>query len=223
MKKVFIILLILLPVAAAALIFLELKTPTVEPSPVEEPKKYDEVLLAEYLAAEEKGDLIAMNAAYDKNMEKTGVSFLEHGYDPSHGGKIYTYGFSVDDNGGDEIITGTMYVVLPEVDLKVQSSGENSYFAVDRRTSADPEIVVYDSWRADSDALIRKLCGILLEHEAAHPSQWNRTLDSMAEEWEMHNAAYQIDYKTDRAKDVNLNNADENTDWLARAAKELAK
>ena len=105
--------------------------------------------------------------------------------------------------------------------MSAQSAGENDYFAVDRREASDPEIVVMDSYRANSDALIRQLCQILLDHEAAHPTDWDRTIDSMAAEWEVHNMAYSMDYKIDHSQHVNLNNADEKTDWFERAAEEF--
>ncbi|MGN1098227.1 MAG: hypothetical protein ACI4SS_04960, partial [Clostridia bacterium] len=123
----------------------------------------------------------------------------------------------------EEEISGTLYLVTSDIDRSLQSAGENDYFALDRRSAKDPEVVVYDSYRAGSEKLIRRLCEILLEHEAAHPTDWERTIDSMIEEWEIHNAAYSMDYKTDHSKDVNLNNADENTDWMERALKEFSQ
>lgn len=221
MKKFLTIVLIIIIIAAALLVCLnwhpsetEFEVPT-EPS-------YSEELLNEYNAALEKGDYVAMNAAFDENMEQTGVSFFEEEYDPTHGGKIYSYPYSIDIENNGEETSGVLYVITSDVNISAQSAGENDYFALDRRDAADPEFVVYDSYRAQSDKLIRRLCRILLNHEEAHPTAWERTLDSMAEEWQMHNASYEMDYKIDHAKDVNLNNGDENTDWMERTLEELS-
>ncbi len=202
--------------AAVGLILNEFRTA----GPMPEPPKYDEALYEKYKAAQEKGDFVAMNAAFEENMLKTAVPFFD-GFDPTHGNSFYTYPYSAEVDGKE--VSGTLYLCTEKVERASQSLGENDFFALDRRTAKDPEIVVYDSYRADSQILIKCLCTVLLEHEKVYPSPWERSLDSMVEEWAIHNAAYEMNYKVDHAKDVNLNNADESTDWLKRAAKELSQ
>lgn len=216
-----IILALALAAAAGILIFRELNSPPLVPSESDdEETTYDEALYREFLLAEEDNDYIHMNTVYEKNMAETGAPFPGEAYDPTHDGKIYTYPYSV--TVSKEEIAGKLYFVAKDVNLDALSANENDYFAVDYRTNSDPEVVVIDSYRAESEAVIRRLCEILLEHEENHPSDWDRTLESMVEEWQIHNAAYIMEYKVDHAKDVNLNNADENTDWVKRAAKELS-
>ena len=182
---------------------------------------YDSALYDDFLAAQKAGDYIGMNSAYERNMEKTGVSFTNDEYDDTHGGLIYTYPYSVKLSGNKGTVRGKLYVVLPEVDRSAQSAGENDYFAVDRRIGTDPEFVVMSSYRADTDAVIRRLSQLLLDHESMYPSDWDRTLESMVDEWKMHNLAYSMNYKLDHSADVNLNNADEETDWMRRAMEEF--
>ncbi len=227
MKKSSVIILFsaaMLMAAAAGLIFYNA---VMSPSPVRQApseeaplSSFSEALYAEFKAAREKNDYTAMNSLYEKNFRETGVSFPEENYDPTHGGKLYTYPYSVKVNGKDE--TGSLFIISPEVDKDALTAGEADYIALDRRGANDPEFVVYDSYRADSEILIKELCRLLLAHEEAYPTNWSRTLDSLVEEWEIHNAAYSMDYRPESSKDVNLNNADENTDWLKRASKELA-
>ncbi len=231
MKKRTIVLLSLLAAAltvlAARLIIEEMGAsyaPTSESPPVgkKPAQSYDGELYEEFLAAEAADDYTKMNEIYDQNMAETGVSFVDGEYDETHGGKIYTYSYSV--TGGNGKIKGKLYIVTEDVALDALSAGENDYFAIDRRDKADPEFLVKDSYRTDSaggEAAVRKLCELLLRHEAAYPSAWERSLESMVYEWQVHNAAYKLGYKTDRSKDVNLNNADENTDWFKRASEEL--
>ncbi len=224
MRKFLVILLIILALASAFFIFLDLweaREPEALTAPEPDaPAAFDQALYERFLEAEEAGDYVEMNAVFDENMSATGVSFFDDGYDPTHGGLIYTYTYSVSGDNGKSL-TGNMYIVDKNLDMDAQSVGENDYFAVDRRDASDPEIVVMDSYRANSDVLIRQLCQILLDHEAAHPTKWERTLDSMAAEWAVHNMAYSMDYKIDHSQHVNLNNGDEKTDWFERAAEEF--
>ena len=219
MKKFLTILLIFLLAGVAVLVFLRLR-PQDTPA-VSTPPTYDSTLYGNFLAAWDNGDYVAMNTAYERNMEKTGVSFPVEDYDRTHGGLIYTYPYSVKLKGGKETISGNLYIVSAELDRDAQSAGENDYFAVDRRDKSDPEFIVMESYRADTDGVIRQLCQFLLEHESAHPTDWDRTLESMVEEWKIHNLAYSMNYKLDHSADVNLNNADEDTDWLKRAMEEF--
>lgn len=213
---------VVLSAAAAALVAGELGSPVDElptMEPVEE-KTFDKALYAEFEAAKDRGDYIVMNRLYSENMALTGVAFPTDGsYDPTHGGKLYTYPFDVKISD-EERMSGNLYVVLPEVELDALSVGDGDFVALDRRENGDPEMVVLDSYRAEDASVIEELCSLLLSHEAAHPTDWARSLDSMVEEWQIHNAAYVMDYRVDHSKDVNLNNADEGVDWLARAAKE---
>ncbi len=217
MKKFLIIILALVIVAGAGAAFLLSKRDAEKVSP---PAAYDRELYSRFCAAMDKGDYIAMNNAYDENFTKTGVSFFDVEYDHTHGGKIYSYPFTVTYKKEDTV-SGTLYFVTEDVDISAQSAGENDFFAVDKRDRNDPDVVVMDSYRANRAQLITKLCEILLSHEAEHPTRWERTLDSMVTEWQFHNAAYSMNYKIDHSKDVDLNNADENTDWVKRTFQEL--
>lgn len=218
MKKFLTFILVLLTVGVVLFSYSRLKgykQPAHQPSA----NTYDQILYERFLAAEEAADYVAMNAAYDSNMRETGVPFVED-YDSTHGGLIYTYSYSAT-VGSKKKVSGRLFVVAEDLDRTAQTIGENDYFAVDRRTAADPEFVVIDSYRADNEAIIRCLCQLLLKHEADHPTDWDRTLESMVSEWTIHNLAYNMDYRTDRSQHVNLNNADEATDWLQRAVDEL--
>ena len=217
MRKFLTVMLALLTVTVTIFVIMQLRKgsqPALKPSAT-----FDPALYQKFLAAEEAGDYVAMNAAFDSNIILTGVGFSDD-YDPTHGGLIYTYPFSVTVSSKEKI-SGKLFVVSEKLDRKSQSVGANDYFAVDRRTAADPEVVVMDSYRADTDALIKRLCQLLLEHEAAHPTDWERTEESMVSEWKMHNLSYAMGYKVERSMHVNLNNADEGTDWFRRAMEEF--
>ncbi len=218
MRKFLTILLIILLITAAAVVAMRLNGGLAEMFSTG--PDYDEELYKAYREAEVRGDYTAMNAAFEENMNKTGVSFFEEDYDPTHGGLIYTYDYSAS-SGAKKKINGRLYIVTKDLDQNAQTVGENDFFALDRRTAADPEYIVMNSYLAGTDGVIRALCQRLLEHEELYPTDWERTLESMVSEWKMHNMAYAMGYKTDHSQHVNLNNADEDTDWLMRAVEEL--
>lgn len=207
--------------AAASIILVKEFTAPQEPPEEAEAKTYSEVLFAEYNAAKEIGDYIKMNELYEENYAQTGMDFPIDEYDPTHNGLIYTYSYSV--KVGKENIEGKLYIVSADVNTENLSITDKDFIAVDRRMDSDPQMVVLNSYRADSLSLIEKLCSLLLMHEEKYPTDWNRTLSSMSEEWQIHNSAYNMDYEIERSKDVNLNNNDEDTDWFLRTIDELSK
>ncbi len=212
----------ILAAAAVILIRAELRRPITADGPsLDVPESYDRELYALFQEAEERGDLISMNKLYERNLSLTGIPFPDGEYDYTHGGVIYTYPFRVSVTRYEEF-AGNVYIVKKSLDREPLSITDNDYVVLDSRTNSDPEFVVIDSYRADNSALIRRICKILLDHEELYPTDWERTLDSMVGEWQIHNAAYAMNYRVDKAKNVNLNNDDEDTDWLSRAFKEVS-
>ncbi len=217
-----VIMAVLLAAAAFILVLAELRRPVpADGTPSVWPESYDGGLYALFQSAEERGDLISMNKLYERNLSLTGIPFPGGEYDPTHGGVIYTYPFRVSASIYDEF-AGNMYIVQKSLNREPLSITDNDYVVLDGRANGDPEFEVIDSYRADNSVLIRRLCSILLEHEELYPTDWERTLDSMVGEWQIHNAAYAMNYRVDKSKNVNLNNGDEDTDWLSRAFKEVS-
>ena len=71
----------------------------------------------------------------------------------------------------------------------------------------------------DGDVLVEELIDkdkrneileILCCYEREYPSNWDRSIESMRLEWFMHNIGYDNGLATNRTKDVDLNNGDEN-------------
>ena len=50
---------------------------------------------------------------------------------------------------------------------------------------------------------------IILEYENKYPSNWNRNLDSMMNEWIIHNICYELNLEKPRTEQVDLDNNDE--------------
>ena len=87
--------------------------------------------------------------------------------------------------------------------------GENDFDVLDQRECLDSNMKVYDSYRVASSYDQESILRILLFYENLYPSKWNRSLESMKLEWEVHNALYHVKYQRERTKDVDFNNADE--------------
>lgn len=61
-----------------------------------------------------------------------------------------------------------------------------------------------------------EISSMLLAYNDENPSipSWNRTLNSMVIEWDIHNKVYDMGYARDSTADVDLNNKDEGKGWL---------
>lgn len=79
----------------------------------------------------------------------------------------------------------------------------------DERNKEDPDMRVSSSYLIKDDKDIEDIVNILYIYELQHPSNWNRTIDSMIVEWKVHNLLHSIGYKLKRTTDVDLNNEDE--------------
>lgn len=73
----------------------------------------------------------------------------------------------------------------------------------------DPDFKILDSHLIKDKDLINEILEVLLVYAELHPSDWNRTLESMRNEYIIHNILYNFNYEIDRTSSVDLNNADE--------------
>lgn len=186
------------------------KTQTEPPTEIvtesEEIKSYEEL----YLEAKENGDYVGMNKAQSelKNQE----------FDYTHGGVVSQYDY-VYTNPDSKKIKGTVYFLdlpnelsLGEVEKVAdkQSIGENDYVVIDNTHFKDACLQVRNSYRADNYYLRSCIIDVLLQYDNEKNTPWQRTKESMESEWYVHNLSYAAQYKTERAKHVDFNNADEN-------------
>lgn len=96
----------------------------------------------------------------------------------------------------------TIKSIAPEV-------SESDILIVDLRQMEDPDIQILSSYKINDIDIINEVLEIILFYESTDPTNWNRTISSMRNEWEMHNYGYFFHYDEDRTRDVDLNNADE--------------
>jgi hypothetical protein len=79
----------------------------------------------------------------------------------------------------------------------------------DERDSDDPNMKIIDSYKVQDKDLRNEILEILEEYEREYPSDWDRSIEAMRLEWFCHNFSYCVNNETKRAKDVDLNNEEE--------------
>ena len=106
---------------------------------------------------------------------------------------------------------GRVFIGSQEELDKLEDVTEKDILVLDDRKAKDPDMKIYDSGKVQLVSDMDEILQILLDYEKDHPTGWKRTLESMRNEWLYHNLSFYLNYKTNRTKDVDLNNADEET------------
>ena len=122
-----------------------------------------------------------------------------------------------DSNSGKTLIEklyecdlGNIYIGDEEYLESLENVGEKDVIIVDQRKSEDPNMKILDSYKIKSVTEMDCVLQELLKYEEENPTDWDRTYDSMKNEWIIHNISYLLHYDRERTKDVDLNNKDEN-------------
>ena len=92
-----------------------------------------------------------------------------------------------------------------------EENEKNAVVIVDKRTSSDPNMQILDSYKITKNDQQKEIAQLMLDYNTLNPVSpaWSRTLDSLVEEWRLHNLAYNLGYKRERTGDCDFNNADE--------------
>ena len=85
----------------------------------------------------------------------------------------------------------------------------NNIYIIDHRYEENPNIRIYNSYRIHDRNEMFEILKILLEYENRYPTNWNRTIDTMENEWIAHNIGYLLGIETIRTKEVDFDNDDE--------------
>lgn len=86
----------------------------------------------------------------------------------------------------------------------------NDILVIDKRDGDNPNMCIYNSCEIRNPEVIEEVLFILEEYEKEYPSDWDRTINSMYNEWIIHNLCYEFNIKTESTAHVDLDNADEN-------------
>ena len=84
----------------------------------------------------------------------------------------------------------------------------NTVRVVDYRSNRDSNIKILDSYKFDSPKIQNIILTALVDYNVQNPStpSWNRTIDSMLLEWDIHNVAYNFGISPASTAHVDLNN-----------------
>ena len=102
-----------------------------------------------------------------------------------------------------------VYILNKDILGDITDYSNGDIFICDMRDSVDPNMKVLNSYKIKSLKDIKSILEIMKKYERIYPSEWDRTVFSMAYEWLMHNIAYGFDLYIDHSADVDLNNDDE--------------
>ena len=103
---------------------------------------------------------------------------------------------------------GIIYIGKKEC-LDTIKAESKDLLVLDARSDKNPDMKIYDSYRISKEDKQREVVKQLLKHEEKKPSKWDRTENSLINEWYAHNLLYSVGYKKERTKDVDFDNSDE--------------
>lgn len=104
---------------------------------------------------------------------------------------------------------GSIYIGDIEYIKSIVDSNSNDIYIIDDRKSLNPDMAICDSHKIRDKKFMNEIIDLLLEYEKENPSNWNRTKESMINEWIMHNISYDLDFKRESTERVDLDNKDE--------------
>ena len=103
---------------------------------------------------------------------------------------------------------GDVYIINEDL-LQEIKQNENDVYIVDTRDTKDSDMEIINSYKITSNKEMDELLDIMLHYEETYPSKWNRSLESMRNEWDCHNICYYLGINRNSTTNVNLNNNDQ--------------
>ena len=107
---------------------------------------------------------------------------------------------------------GYVYVVNTEEQYEdMKESGRCVVVVYDKRSAENPNMKILNSYRITNTNHQNEIAQLMLDYNDNNPVDpaWSRTLDSLVNEWKIHNTAYRFWYKRGQTADCDFDNADE--------------
>lgn len=92
---------------------------------------------------------------------------------------------------------------------EIIDKNSHNIYIIDERSKENPSLGIYDSYKIRCIDDIKNILKIILTYEEMYPSKWNRTTESMLNEWIIHNICYTMNIEQYRTKKVDLDNYEE--------------
>ena len=87
---------------------------------------------------------------------------------------------------------------------------ENDVIVVDQTEFEDPNMKIVSSYKITDKKDMIEILNIIKDYCKEKNSNWNRSINSMHNEWIVHNICSKMAIKRSSTDDVDLNNSDEN-------------
>ena len=104
---------------------------------------------------------------------------------------------------------GNIYIADEDTIRRIIVDSSDVYIIDERDNQRDPDMCVCNSYKIRSKEQIEEIIDILLEYEKENPSPWDRSKESLINEWLIHKFGYEMGYKISRTMNVDLDNNDE--------------
>ncbi len=112
-------------------------------------------------------------------------------------------------NGKIEYENGTIYIGKLQYLSSINGLNNNDVLVFDNRNDNDPNVTIFNSYKIMDPLIREEIIEGLLMYEECFPTKWNRSKNSLAREWTIHNIMYWLGCNHNRTMDVDLNNSDE--------------
>ena len=120
----------------------------------------------------------------------------------------YNSAYSVDTDDYYATLKNKHVYFIKTEDKYTYTPPDDNIYIVDERDGIDPNISIIDSYKF-TDKEVKELVSIILKYEEMYPTDWYRTFTSAVREWILHNRGYVLNIESDRTRQVDLNNNDE--------------
>lgn len=109
-----------------------------------------------------------------------------------------------------EYSNGNVYISTIGNIKNIYDFDSNDVYIIDQRYIKNSNMEVIDSYKIQSKKEMEEIINILLEYEKLYPSKWDRSFNSLLNEWQVHNICYFFNYDEESTQHVDLDNEDEN-------------
>ena len=131
--------------------------------------------------------------------------------------KNYVKPKAIDPIGSYNKGQGYVYIIKKEQLDLLEEREKNVVVILDQRTpiepnpNYDPNMKIIDSYQITKKKQQKEIAQLMLNYNTANPVSptWNRTLDSLVKEWEIHNNVYKTGLFQSNTADCDFNNGDE--------------
>lgn len=102
-----------------------------------------------------------------------------------------------------------IYISNESYIYNIIDNDSDGIYIIDSRNANNPDMKICNSYKIRSKELKNEIIDLLLKYEEDYPSKWDRTKESMYNEWVIHNICYWFSLKKESTKAVDLDNEDE--------------